>query len=227
MEETRERLSRIDDRLEDACRRAGRPREDVLLLAVVKKRPLETVRQLYELGVTHLAENRVQEARERIPQLPDGIAWHFVGPLQKNKAKYLPGLVQWVHSVEKLDVAEALQKAFAKRPELPPLEVLVQFNIAGEEQKHGAARDEAAELVRAVSELDRLRVQGLMTMAPYSDDPEVSRPVFRKLRLLRDELQERIGLPLPHLSMGMTNDFEVAVEEGATIVRIGTALFEG
>ncbi len=227
MEETRERLSHIDDRLEDACRRAGRPREDVLLLAVVKKRPLETVRQLYELGVTHLAENRVQEARERIPQLPDGIAWHFVGPLQKNKAKYLPGLVQWVHSVEKLDVAEALQKAFAKRPELPPLEVLVQFNIAGEEQKHGAARDEAAELVRAVSELDRLRVQGLMTMAPYSDDPEVSRPVFRKLRLLRDELQERIGLPLPHLSMGMTNDFEVAVEEGATIVRIGTALFEG
>ncbi len=226
MSGTEARLERMEESLRAACGWAGRPREDVILLGVVKKRPLETVRELYGLGVTHLAENRVQEARQRIPELPPGIEWHFVGPLQKNKAKYLPGLVKWVHSVEKMELAEALQKAFAKQTDVPPLNVLLQFNISGEEQKHGAGEDEAAELARAVAGMDRLRLQGLMTMAPYSDDPETSRPVFRELRRLRGELERRLGIPLPHLSMGMTNDFAVAVEEGATIVRIGTALFE-
>lgn len=227
MTDAARRLASVEERLAAACARAGRPREDVTLLAVVKKRPLEEVLALHALGVRQMAENRVQEARDRIPRLPDDIDWHFVGPLQSNKAKYLPGLVQWVHSVEKLSAAGALQKAFAKHPDVPPLNVLVEFNIAGEEQKHGASLDEAVMLLREVAAFDRLRLQGLMTMAPYGDDPEATRPVFRELRLLRDRLQDRLGLPLPHLSMGMTNDFEVAVEEGSTIVRIGTALFEG
>ena len=219
-------LQSIESRIAAACARVGRARDEVLLVAVTKTRPLEEVRALHAMGPADFAENRPQDARDRIPQLPADIRWHFIGHLQTNKAKYLAGLFQWVHSVDRIDAAVALQRAWEKRAELPPLDALLQFNISGEEQKHGAGRDEALEFLRAASKLDRLRVQGLMCMAPYGEAAELSRPVFRGLRLLRDELREKTGLPLPHLSMGMTGDFEVAIEEGATIVRIGTALFE-
>lgn len=221
-----ENLRAVEERIAGACGRAGRDRSEVHLLAVTKKRPMEQLRELYRLGVTQFGENRVQEVRDRIPPFEGDVTWHFVGHLQTNKAKYLPGLVQWVHSVDRPEVAEALHKAWSRHPDLPPAKILLQFNIAGEEQKHGAGRDEALDFLRAALACDRLDVVGLMTMAPYSDDPETSRPVFRALRELRDGLEAAGGHPLPHLSMGMTGDFEVAIEEGATIVRVGTALFE-
>lgn len=223
---TSNRLSRIETRIAAACVRAGRGRESVLLVAVTKTRPLEQVRELLALGPRDFAENRVQDARERIPMMPAGIDWHYIGPLQTNKAKYLPGLFSWVHSVDRIEAADALQRAWEKHPELPALRVLLQFNIAGEEQKHGAGEEEALVLLRHAISLPRLSVEGLMCMAPYDENPENARPVFRGLRLLRDRLQEATGHALPQLSMGMTGDFEVAIEEGSTMVRVGTALFE-
>jgi pyridoxal phosphate enzyme (YggS family) len=218
-------LHAVEQRIAAACQRAGRRRDEVLLVAVTKTRPLPELHALRALGPADFAENRVQDARDRIPAFPPGINWHFIGHLQTNKAKYLPGLISVVHSVDRLEIAEALQRAWEKHPALPPLRVLLQFNIAEEEQKHGASEAAAADLVRAAVAFDRLHVEGLMAMAPYSDKPETSRPVFRKLRELREGLQQRCGVPLPALSMGMTGDFEVAIEEGSTMVRIGTALF--
>ncbi len=221
-----ENLKRVEERIQKACERAGRSRDDVQLVAVVKKRPLDQVRQLHELGPNHFAENRPQELRKRIPEVPGDITWHFVGHLQTNKAKYLPGLVQWVHSVDRVDAAKALQKAWDKHPGLPAVKVCLQFNLSGEEQKHGAGEEQALELLTAALELPRLDIQGLMCMAPYTGGPEQTRSVFRRLRELRDHLSHRAGLSLPQLSMGMTNDFEQAILEGSTMVRIGTALFE-
>lgn len=215
---------RVLERIRAACQRAGRPEDSVLLVAVSKYRPLEQTMQLYRAGQRHLGESRVQEAREKIPEMPPDIVWHLIGRLQTNKAKYLPGLVEWVHSVDRLSVAEALEKAYAK--EGKSIRVLLQINAGGEEQKAGVEPEEAEEFVRQCAALPHLDVQGLMTMAPFVEDPEQTRPVFRRMRELAEELRASTGLALPHLSMGMTNDFEVAVEEGATMVRVGTALYE-
>ncbi len=219
-------LEKIEQRVQAACEKAGRSRSEIELIAVTKKRPLEAVNELYTLGQRHMAENRVQDARKRLPELPRDICWHFIGHVQTNKTKYLPGLFDWVHSVDRLDLAEALQKTWEKKEVEKPLNILLQFNISGEDQKYGAETSEALDFLKATLEMQKLSVQGLMCMAPYSDDPETSRPVFKSLRRLRDELTEKTGHALPHLSMGMTNDFAVAIEEGATMVRIGTALFE-
>lgn len=219
-----ENLERVEQRIASACQRAGRRREDVTLVAVSKYRPEEQTRALHALGVRHFSENRVQEGRDKIPALPRDIEWHLIGRLQTNKAKYLPGLFRWVHSVDSEKVAASLEKAYAKAGET--VHALVQVNIAGEEQKGGIEPAGTEALLRAMEGLQHVRVEGLMTMAPYSDDPEDARPVFRELRELAQLLRGKTGLPLPHLSMGMTGDFEPAVEEGATIVRIGTALYD-
>ena len=218
-------LNEVKQRIAAACSRADRSPDDVTLISVTKQRPLEQVHELYRLGEREFGENRVQDARKRIPEFGQPATWHFIGPLQTNKAKYFPGLFTCVHSVERIEAAEALSKAFEKRSD-ETLRILLQFNIGGEEQKHGAEEDEAVKLLEQAAALPRLKVEGLMCMAPYSENPEDARPVFRRLRELRDVLQEKTGHPLPHLSMGMTGDFEVAIEEGSTMVRVGTALFE-
>ncbi|MEO8376589.1 MAG: YggS family pyridoxal phosphate-dependent enzyme [Candidatus Sumerlaeota bacterium] len=220
-----ENLAAVEQRIAAACERAGRLRDDVLLVAVTKTRPLADVIALHDLGLHDVAENRVQDVRDRIPTFPCDLFCHFIGHLQTNKAKYLPGLVTVVHSVDRAEIANALNMAWEKTPTLPPLRVLLQFNIAEETQKSGAAARDAIEFLRRVSDLPRLHVEGLMTMAPLSEEPETSRPVFRALRELRDSMQETSGIGLPVLSMGMSGDFEVAVEEGATMLRIGSALF--
>lgn len=225
LEESRRRLAAVEERVARACGRAGRARSEVTLLAVVKKRPVPVVRGLVELGVGEMAENRVQEARTRIPQVGGNVQWHLIGSLQTNKAKYIPGLFSTVHSVDRAEVAEALAQAMEKRAPGRTLDVYLQFNIAGEEQKHGATEEEARTLLEVAGSLGPLRVRGLMCMAPYSDNPEEARPVFRELRELRDRLAAASGLALG-LSMGMSGDFEVAIEEGSTIVRVGSALFE-
>jgi pyridoxal phosphate enzyme (YggS family) len=220
-------LEAIRQRIHAAATRARRDPDDITLVAVTKQQPLHLVESLLALGIGECAENRIQDARERIAALPPGVQWHMIGHLQTNKAKYVPGLFSWVHSLDSVRLAEALGAATARRPELPPLNVLVQVNIAGEEQKTGAPPGGARAIIEAALAQPRLSVRGLMAMAPYDDDAEAARPHFRALRLLRDELQNATTTPLPHLSMGMTNDFEVAIEEGATLIRVGSALFEG
>lgn len=217
-------LTSVFDRIAQAAHRSGRSPEAVKLIAVSKYRPMEQLLTQYNLGQRDFAENRVQESQKKIPDFPSGATWHLIGPLQTNKAKYLPGLISWVHSVEREKVADALEAAYAAAGKT--VHVLVQVNIACEEQKSGCEPSEAEALVRYCSSLPSLKLEGLMTMAPYSDNPETARPVFRELRLLAEQLRATTGLALPHLSMGMSGDFEVAVEEGTTLLRLGTVLYQ-
>ncbi|MFO7546879.1 MAG: YggS family pyridoxal phosphate-dependent enzyme [Trueperaceae bacterium] len=205
-------------RIETACRRAGRDPSEVTLVAVTKGHAAAAVeRHVLQHGHRVLGENRAQELRDKRALLPADIEWHFIGNLQRNKVKYLSG-VAMVHSLTTPRLADALDRQAAHDGR--PMRVLLEVNVAGEASKQGADPDDAAALARYVRGLPHLRLEGLMTMAPYSDDPEAARPVFRAARALRDELGLRA------LSMGMSNDFEIAVEEGATLVRVGTALFE-
>jgi PLP dependent protein len=214
----------ILSRIESACERARRDASEVRLIAVSKFRPIEQSHELYNAGQRDFAENRVQEGREKIPRLPGDIEWHLIGQLQTNKAKYLPGLFSWVHSVDRPEVVDALEKSFAKAD--LTVRILIEVNVAGEEQKAGVDPANLTELVRHAAARPHVDIQGLMTMAPFVDDPEQTRPVFRRLRELAVRTEGETGVALPELSMGMTNDFEVAVEEGATMVRIGTALYQ-
>lgn len=228
-----ENLAEVRRRIAAAARRAGRDPAAVRLVAVSKYRSMDEIRAVVEAGQLDLAENRVQEAQEKVETLARLVAparpvWHLIGHLQSNKAKYVVDLFDLVHSVDTVKVAEALQIACEKKGR-DSLDILVQINVSGEESKSGLAPGEAEGAIRAIAAMGRLRVKGLMTMAPYEAAPEDTRPVFRGLRELRDSLKAlRIpGVALEDLSMGMTNDYEVAVEEGATLVRIGTAIFEG
>ena len=220
-------LRAVQSRILAATKRANRDPHSVRLLAVTKTRPLDAIRVLHDLGLREFAENRVQDARERIPELGRDASWHLIGSLQTNKVKYLPGLFDVIHTVDRTELVDALERAFAKSGAPEPLPIYLQFNIAGEEQKHGAGAAAADELMTRALAAKSLRVVGLMAMAPFGNDPEVARPTFRGLRELRDRLQEKFNHPLPELSMGMSGDYEVAIEEGATIVRVGSSLFEG
>jgi PLP dependent protein len=205
-------------RIEAACRRVGRDPSEVTLVAVTKGRDASDVeRYVLRHGHRVLGENRAQELRDKRASLPADVAWHFIGNLQRNKVKYLSG-VAMVHSLTTPRLADALERQAAE--EGRSLDVLLEVNVSGEASKQGADPEDASALARYVRGLPHLRLEGIMTMAPYADDPEEARPVFRAARALRDELGLR------GLSMGMSNDFEIAIEEGATLVRVGTALFE-
>lgn len=223
-------LEFVKQRISSACERSGRDPRDVTLITVSKYRPAEQIQIQYELGERHFGESRVQDGQAKIPDFTkkwaDGPAeWHLIGQLQRNKAKYLPGIFQWVHSVDRLKTAEALCRAFSGHPN--PVNILIQVNIAGEEQKGGCAPEDTLQIIEGCHNLGNVRVQGLMTMAPYCDDPEEARPVFKELAELAKTLRQQTDLSLPHLSMGMSGDFEVAIEEGATLVRVGSRLYEG
>ena len=210
-------LERVQGRIARACERAGRDPASVTLVAVSKGQPVEVVRAGYEAGIRHFGENRIQEALPKIEEATAaGIeaAWHLVGHLQSNKAKPAASAFEVIHSV---DSAKLLARLDTAAP--APRDVLLQVNVAAEPQKQGVAPEEVGALVDAAREAASLRLRGLMTIAPIAADPEEVRPVFRALRLLA----ERFGLP--QLSMGMTDDFEVAIEEGATLVRVGRAIF--
>jgi hypothetical protein len=195
-------------------------------VAVSKTVPVEKIREGIVAGVVDLGENYVQEAREKIETLADQpLTWHLIGHLQSNKAKYAARLFDLIHSVDSVKLARALDKEARKNSKLQP--VLIQVNIAGEQTKSGVSEAEAVELVQQVSRLENLSVRGLMTMPPYFNAPEKVRPYFRRLRELRDRIaaMNLPGVSMDELSMGMTGDFEAAIEEGATMVRIGTAVF--
>jgi pyridoxal phosphate enzyme (YggS family) len=224
MESTiRETLAETNRRIAAAARRAGRNPDDVQLVVVTKSRPVEEIREALACGAGILGENRIQEALDKIPQLPPDTVWHMIGHLQRNKAKQAIGNFAMIHSLDSRRLAEALQRHADDADQT--VEVLLEVNVSGEESKFGLAPHEVLPLLKLqATSFDRLRVRGLMTMAPFVDDAEEVRPVFRALCALRDRLRNS-GYDLPHLSMGMTNDYEVAIEEGATIVRIGTAIF--
>jgi len=218
-----DQLAAVRARIATAAARGGREAQAVRLIAVTKTFSAALAADIVALGVLDLGENRVQEAAAKIAELPAEVRWNLIGHLQTNKASRAATLFGTVHSVDNPRVAEALS---ARRPEdMPPLDVLVEVELTGIPGHTGAPPDELDALVAAVEELPRLRLRGLMTMAPLVDDVELARPTFVRLRGLRDELEQRVGRQLPELSMGMSNDFEVAVEEGATMVRLGRVLF--
>jgi PLP dependent protein len=225
-----ERLAAVRARIAAACARANRDPAEVTLVAVTKTVSPRVAAMMVELGVADLGENRPQELWRKAAELSHlPIRWHLVGHLQRNKVERTLPLVHLIHSVDSLRLFQAIAAAARTRGSCPP--ILLQVNASREEQKHGFDVDELVrEVPRIVTAAAELDVAGLMAMAAYSEDPELARPAFRELRLFRDRLQREWHLgadPLNHLSMGMSGDFEVAIEEGATIVRIGTTLFEG
>ncbi len=215
-----QRLENVERRIVSACEKAGRLRDSVRLLAVSKTRPPEAVREATECGLRLFGENRVQEAQSKIPLCPNGLEWHLIGHLQTNKAKVATRFFQMIHSVDSLKLLQALESHAGTI-----LPVLLQVNVSGEAAKFGMKPDEVAAVIDAANQMQKCEVHGLMTIPPFSPDPEKTRIHFSALRQLRDRLQEETGTPLPELSMGMSHDLEVAIEEGSTWVRIGTDLF--
>lgn len=221
------RLDEVEGRIAAACARAGRSREEITLIAVSKTHPIEAIEALAELGVSDFGESYVQEWQEKAAELEDSVRWHFIGGLQSNKARFVAGEVALIHSVDR----KSLVKALARRSDAP-VAVLLQVNISGEESKGGVEPAELNAFYADVVARPELRVCGVMGMAPYADDPEEARPYFRRLRELfeglvtyaREHAPERAE-DLCELSMGMSGDFEVAIEEGATLIRVGSALF--
>jgi len=212
------------ERIAAACERSGRNPAAVRLVAVTKYAPIEAVRELVSLGHRDLGENRPQQLLERASLLPDDVTWHLIGPLQRNKARKLLPVATLIHSVDSLRLLEALNRLAGELSLRPRL--LLEVNVSGEAAKHGFSPDELRAAWPEITTFASLDIAGLMTMAPETDDPETARPHFRSLRHLRDELAAAGSLPLPELSMGMSGDFEVAIEEGATLVRVGSVLFD-
>lgn len=219
-----QRLESILERIQRACERAGRNPKEVKLLGASKTVPPEKIREFYSCGLKVFGENRVQEFLKKYETLQDlEIEWHFIGYLQTNKVKYLINKVVLIHSLDRKALADEIQKR-AQSAGITQ-DVLIEVNLGGEETKAGIEPENLKELFEYTLSLPNLRVLGLMCIPPYLENPQEVRPYFRKLRELKEELEKEFSLKLPHLSMGMSHDFEVAIEEGATIVRIGTALF--
>ena len=215
----------IEEKVEKACLRSGRKREDVTLIAVSKTKPVSMIHELLPLGVRDFGENKVQELTEKEELLPKDIRWHMIGHLQRNKVKYVVGKACMIHSVDSLRLAEEISKEALKKQISVP--ILVEVNVAGEESKFGVSVQEAPFLVEQICRLPGIEVKGLMTIAPYVEDPEENRIVFRNLRKLSVDIREKNfdNVTMDILSMGMTGDYEVAIEEGATHVRVGTGIF--
>lgn len=221
-----ERLAQVEDRVAAACRRAGRPRSAVTLVAVTKSTTPEIAGQLGNLGVHDLGESRPQELWRKAALLPDA-NWHLIGHLQRNKIDRTLPLVHLIHSVDSLRLLQALESEAARQRRI--VETLLEVNASHEVSKQGLRPEDVPGLAPAIKNLKYIRLRGLMTMAAVEDDPEKCRPTFAALRLLRDSLAREVGAPhaLDQLSMGMSSDFEIAIEEGATLIRLGSVLFEG
>lgn len=219
----RDNLEAVEKRIAAACARAGRNRDEVKLVAVSKTKPAEAVLEAAEAGQILFGENRVQEAQAKIPLCPGSLQWHLIGHLQSNKARVAAsGLFRMIHSVDSEKLLRALDEYAGVT-----LPVLIQVNISGEGSKEGCAPEEAAALIHVANQCSKVEVHGLMTIPPFTLDPEKARIHFSNLRKLRDRLQQETGTPLPELSMGMSHDFEVAIEEGATYIRVGSDIFGG
>lgn len=223
----RENIEGIQARIAAACARVGRNPAEVRLVAVSKTKPATLIEEAAAAGQRLFGENYVQEFVDKAEQVRAPVEWHFIGALQSNKVKYLRGKVTMIHSLDRLSLAEEINRQWAKLDR--PVDVLLEVNLGDESSKAGTGAEEAIELVRRVAELPFLRLRGLMALPPWLDDPEEVRPYFRRLREVarRIEALNIPGVSMAELSMGMSNDFEVAIEEGATLVRVGTAIFGG
>jgi pyridoxal phosphate enzyme (YggS family) len=218
-----ENLRRVRDQIANAAVKSGRSASDIELLAITKTHPAEKVREAIAAGQSLFGESRVQEARSKIPELPSNSRWHFVGHLQKNKVRQALPLFEMIHSVDSLALAQDINRIAEEEGCYP--RVLLEVNVAGEGSKFGFAHDRLREQMEALLALPRLSIEGLMCIPPIAEESDASRKFFVQLRELRDSLEKEFSLKLPQLSMGMTGDFPVAVEEGATLVRVGTAIF--
>ena len=218
-------IREIRKRLARAASRAGRDPESIRLLAVSKTVETARIREALDAGIRLFGENYVQEAREKIPALGGDIEWHMIGHLQTNKVKYVVPLFDWIHSVDRMELARDLDRKAGQHGR--KLNVLIEVNVSGEASKSGASSQDVPALLRAVALLPQIQVRGLMTMPPYSDNPENARPYFVALAKLREDIRALSidTISMDELSMGMTDDFEVAIEEGATIIRVGRAIF--
>lgn len=213
-------LTAVREAIARSAAKAGRTVDGITLVAVTKTLPVPRIREAIALGLRTLGENRVQEALPKIAEIGSDADWHLIGHLQSNKVKLIEGNFRMVQSVDSISLVDALGRRLRER-----LDILIEVNVAAEPQKTGAAPADLGEIATAVDRHSLLQLQGLMTIAPLVADAETVRPVFRRLRALRDELSQRLGRPLPILSMGMTDDYTVAIEEGATMLRLGRALF--
>ena len=218
-------LIQVEQNIEEACRRAGRDRSEVTLIAVSKTKPVETLQEAYDLGVRVFGENKVQEMADKYEVLPKDIRWHLIGHLQRNKVKYIIDKAVLIHSVDSLRLAQTIEKE-AKKHNLTA-HILIEVNVAREESKFGIFSEDLEALVDEIAKLPHIQVDGLMTIAPFVPDPEENRPVFRELRKLSVDISAKKvdNVNMSVLSMGMTNDYQVAIEEGATMVRVGTGIF--
>lgn len=220
-----ENLLEVEERIRSACERSGRRREEVTLVAVSKTKPVEMLQEAYSLGVRVFGENKVQEITAKYDCLPQDIHWHMIGHLQRNKVKYIVDKVDMIHSVDSLKLAETISQEASKRNLTVP--VLIEVNVAQEDTKFGISLQEALPLIEQISLLPGLTVKGLMTIAPFVENPEENRCVFQALKKLSVDIQSKNinNVTMGVLSMGMTGDYEVAIEEGATMVRVGTGIF--
>ena len=221
----RENLETVEANIQKACEKAGRSRDEVTLIAVSKTKPVSMLMEAYDSGIRIFGENKVQEMCDKYEQMPKDIQWHMIGHLQRNKVKYLIGKTALIHSVDSLRLAETIQEEAAKHQVVMP--ILVEVNVAMEETNFGTSLAEAMELVEQISHFPNVRIEGLMTIAPFVEDPEENRKYFRALKKLAVDINNKNidNVHVRILSMGMTNDYMVAIEEGATMVRVGTGIF--
>ena len=220
-----ENLEQVRKNIDEACRMAGRDPKEVALIAVSKTKPVSMLKEAYDAGARCFGENKVQEIMDKHPQLPEDIQWHMIGHLQRNKVKYIVDKVSMIHSVDSLRLAQTIEQEAAKHNVCVP--VLLEVNVAQEESKFGLKMDEVLPLIETIADFPHIKVQGLMTIAPYVENAEDNRDFFRQLKKLSVDIEAKNinNVSMSVLSMGMTGDYQVAVQEGATMVRVGTGIF--
>ena len=225
MEFIKHNLEEVEEKICNACKRAGRDRSEVTLIAVSKTKPVEMLEACIENGITVFGENKVQELCGKYEVLPENLHWHMIGHLQRNKVKYITDKAELIHSVDSLRLAEAISEDAVKKG--VNANILIEVNVAQEDSKFGLKTEDTEELIRQISSLPNIFVKGLMTIAPYTEVPEENRPIFRTLKQLSVDIASKNidNVSMNILSMGMTGDYEVAIEEGATYVRVGTGIF--
>lgn len=220
-----ENIAFVKEKINAACARAGRDEKEVTLIAVSKTKPVSDIEQAYGTGCRDFGENKVQELDEKFPVLPKDINWHLIGHLQRNKVKYIMDKVALIHSVDSVRLAEQIESEAAKNDRI--INILVQVNVAKEDTKFGLLAEDTIDVIKEISKFSHVHIKGLMTIAPYTENPEENREYFRALKKLSEDIKA-LNIPnveMTELSMGMTGDYEVAIEEGATLVRVGTGIF--
>lgn len=218
-------ITQLNERIDQACKRSGRSRDELTVVAVTKTVAPEVMQAAINAGIGHIGENRIQEAQEKLPLIQSDVTKHLIGNVQSNKARFVPQLFDWVHSVYRLKIARALGRHAESQGKV--VQALIQVDQVGDEGKHGARPEEVAQLAQGMSEINGIKVRGLMTMAPFTDDEGRIRETFRAVRHLAQTIDQMNipGISMDQLSMGMSGDFHIAIEEGATMIRVGSVLF--